>query len=277
MSTLTAERQLGLKTVGNATDNKDFLIALRIALSVNNVVNGAGWQFRRERQPLLRRKYARHAAEVVVRIRSGKLKGVVYASHLESRIAYELMVERKERGVLAGLQTRLDNGRHLPFATDTIEYISLDITARKVYALHHDMIDGGVLHDIHLLHVVENKRVEILMHEEVVHLPAFLGQKRSVLTRNDGQGENDSLHLKLSVGGEIEEEIVEQLVCSRWHRSLRDNLVESVCSRRVRNGTDAVGVNWLRFLTRTTYRRKTYHADENAQHNKHNYFFHTIL
>ena len=141
MSTLTAERQLGLKTVGNATDNENLLIALRIALSVNDIVNGAGWQFRRERQPLLRRKYARHTAEVVVRIRSGKLKGVVYASHLESRIAYELMVERKERGVLAGLQTRLDNGRHLPFATDTIEDISLDITARQIDSLHHDMID----------------------------------------------------------------------------------------------------------------------------------------
>lgn len=75
MSTLTAERQLGLKTVGNATDNENLLIALRIALSVNDIVNGAGWQFRRERQPLLRRKYARHAAEVVVRISSGKLKG----------------------------------------------------------------------------------------------------------------------------------------------------------------------------------------------------------
>lgn len=277
MSTLTAERQLGLKTVGNATDNKDLLIALRIALSVNDIVNSAGWQFRRKRKPLLRRKYARHAAEVVVRIWSGKLKRIVYASHLESRIAYELMVERKERCVLAGLQACIDNGGHLPFATYTIEDISLDVMTRKVDALHYDMIDGGVLNDIHLLHVVENKRIEILMHEEVIHLPSFLGQKRSVLTRNNGQGENDTLHLKLYVGGEIEEEIVEQLVCRRWHRSLRDNLVESVCSRRVRNGTYAVGVNWLRFLTRTTYRRKTYHADENAQHNKHNYFFHTIL
>lgn len=38
MSTLTAERQLGLKTVGNATDNENLLIALRIALSVNDIV-----------------------------------------------------------------------------------------------------------------------------------------------------------------------------------------------------------------------------------------------
>ena len=81
------------------------------------------------------------------------------------------------------------------------------------------MINGGILHHPHLSGTVKDKRVILLVHEEMLHLPTRLRHFlfKFAITVN-GQREDDALTLQLTVGCKIKYEIVKQLVRCLGHR-----------------------------------------------------------
>ena len=248
MSTLAAESQLGLQTVGNAADDEYLLIALRILLSVEYIIYGGMRQFGCKRQPLFGRQDAIHTSEVVVGIRTCELKRVVDACHLERRVVNKLVIERQERRILAVVHTGVDHRCHHPLSAHAIEHKLTHMMARQIDALHHYMAYRCVLDNIHLTHIVENKRVEILMHKEMLHLPTLLRNERGVVAIDYRQRENDALHLQLTICREVEEEVVEQFVSRLWHRSLGYNLIQSVGHRIYTVSTDTVRIGHHRRL-----------------------------
>ena len=219
-----------------------------------------------------------HPIEVVVGIRTCKLKRVVDACHLERGVVDKLVIERQERRILTVVHTRIDHRRHHPLSAHTSEHKLTHMPTRQIDALHHYITDSCVLDNIHLTHIVENKRVEILMHKEMLHLPTLLRNECGVSAIDNRQRENDALHLQLTVGSEVEEEVVEQLVSSLRHGSLGYNLVQSVGHRLDTVSMDTIRIgHHRRLLVRTSCRRKTNHACHNGTHNNQNTFFHTTL
>ena len=139
LSADAAESKLSLDAIGYASDNKNLLSALRVFLSVQNVINHLMWQFRRERKPLLRCKYSAHRLEVVVRIRTGELQWVVHACHLKRSVVDELLIEMQERSILALGETLVANGSHHPQALLALEDILLHAISLQIDALHNNM------------------------------------------------------------------------------------------------------------------------------------------
>ena len=174
MSSLAAEGKLGFKSVCYTAYNKYLLAARRVLLTIQDVVYHGVWKLRRKRRPLFRGKYAAHCREVVVGIWTGKLKRVVDAVDLECRVGNKLAVELQERGVLALCQRLVYDTCHHPLPLNTVEHILTHLMTPKIDALYHHMAYRCILYNIHLLHVVEYQRVEILAHEEVVHSPTLL-------------------------------------------------------------------------------------------------------
>ena len=102
------------------------------------------------------------------------------------------------------------------------------MTARQIDALYNYMTNGSVLNYIHLTQIIKNKRIKILMHKEMLHLPTLLWHKCGVRTIDNRQREHYTLHLQLTIGRKVEEEVVEQLVGCLGHWSLGYNLIQSV-------------------------------------------------
>ena len=103
------------------------------------------------------------------------------------------------------------------------------------------MVYRSVLHDFHLAAVVEYQRVVALVHEEMLHLPLAFFRHLFRLAVYHPQRELDSLELQFPVGGEVEDEIIEQLVGSLWHGLFCDELFQCIGSRCV-GRIDACGV-----------------------------------
>ena len=86
--------------------------------------------------------------------------------------------------------------------------------------LYHSLTDRSVLHQRHLLVVVEQQRVEPLTHKEMFHLPLALFHQLSLLPLNQLEWEDDTLLLELLVGQEVEQEVIKHGISSSWHRCL---------------------------------------------------------
>ena len=80
------------------------------------------------------------------------------------------------------------------------------------------MAHARVLDQLRLLAAVEDERVVVLPHEEVVHAPlVLLYDARQLAVVVFLEREVYALALQLTVGGEIEEEVVKQLIGCLGH------------------------------------------------------------
>ena len=93
---------------------------------------------------------------------------------LESRIRGKGSIELQEAGIVILIHRLVVDAGHHPLAVDAVEEELLNHLSTIEHLLYHHMIDGGILHQVHLLMVIENKRVVILAHEEMFHLPMSL-------------------------------------------------------------------------------------------------------
>ena len=76
-----------LHTIGHATDNKQLAVALRVLLSIDDVVNLALWNKSRfERRPLFGRNRTSDRTEIVVGVGSSELNEVVQALNLKRTV-----------------------------------------------------------------------------------------------------------------------------------------------------------------------------------------------
>ena len=90
---------------------------------------------------------------------------------LESRIRSKGTIELQKAGILVGIHRLVIDAGHHPLTVDTVEEKLLN---HLEHLLYYHMIDGSILHQIHLLMVIENKRIVILAHKEMFHLPMSL-------------------------------------------------------------------------------------------------------
>ena len=97
------------------------------------------------------------------------------------------------------------------------------------------MIDRSVLHNSHLLHVVEDESIVPLAHKEMLHPPILFLDVVCLVAFYHRQRKLDAPHLQLSVGCEIEEKIIKQLVGCLWHGCLGYQLLHRVHRNGVHN------------------------------------------
>ena len=93
---------------------------------------------------------------------------------LESRIRGKGTIELQEAGIHILIHRLVVDAGHHPLTVDAVEEELLNHLFTIEHLLYHYMIDGGILHQVHLLTVIENKRIVILAHEEMFHLPMSL-------------------------------------------------------------------------------------------------------
>ena len=116
--------------------------------------------------------------------------------------------------------------------------------------LHHHVVDRRVLGELHLLLIVQNQRIVVLVHEEMLHAPmSLLDLLLQLAVAIHGQREDNALELQLTVGSEVKHEIVEQLISCLRHRRLRNQVFCRVLPRCVRDSTVRLyGISLLRLL-----------------------------
>ena len=95
-------------------------------------------------------------------------------ARLESRIRGKGSIELQEAGIHILIHRLVVDAGHHPLTVDAVEEELLNYFSTIEYFLYHHMVDSGILHQVHLLTVIENKRVVILTHEEMFHLPMSL-------------------------------------------------------------------------------------------------------
>lgn len=99
LTTYPSESENRLQAIGYTPNDKDFLIALSVFLTINDIVNHTMGQLRRKSRPSLWLDVASHRTEIVVRIRSRKLHRIVEMTRLEGRISGKLAIKLQEAGV----------------------------------------------------------------------------------------------------------------------------------------------------------------------------------
>lgn len=83
-------------------------------------------------------------------------------------------IEFQEAGIHVLIHRLVVDAGHLPKSVDAIEKELLHHFLAIEHLLYNHMVDGGILHQIHLLAVVEDERVVVLAHKEMLHPPMFL-------------------------------------------------------------------------------------------------------
>ena len=115
---------------------------------------------------------------------------------------------------------------------------------------HHYVVDRRILGELHLPFIVQDQRIVVLVHEEMLHAPMsllYLLLKLAIAIHR--QGEDDALELQPAVGRKVKHEIVEQLISCLRHRSLRNQILRRVLPSRVRDNTVRLyGISLLRLL-----------------------------
>ena len=148
---------------------------------------------------------------------------------LEGAVGCKLLIEIQERGIRVLIHLVLVNRRHHPFAVDVVEHILNHVLPLKENLLQHHVNHRRVVHNLHLLGIVENQSVVTVFHEEIVHRPLLLLHLPHLLAiLKDRQGELYALRLKPLVAREVEEEVVEELIGSLRHHALLLGLPDRV-------------------------------------------------
>ena len=125
-------------------------------------------------RPGLRLYLARHRTKFIIWIRTGKLHRIMQMASLESRIRSKGAIELQEAGIHILIHRPVIDAGHHPLTVDTVEEELLHYLSAIKHLLYHHMINRGILHQFHLLMVIENKRIVVLTHKEMFHPPMSL-------------------------------------------------------------------------------------------------------
>ena len=105
------------------------------------------------------------------------------------------MIERQERGIDIACDRDGTQQRQHPSAMLAVKNELLYRLGIEMDFLYHCMVDRRILHNLHVLLVVEEQRIIALAHEEMLRLPVLLGQFLRFAVFLTRQGEMDALHL----------------------------------------------------------------------------------
>ena len=217
-------------------------------------------QLRSKGWPGFRFNISTHGTEIIIRIRTNKFHRIVEVFSLESRICSKFSIELQETGIHVGVHRLIIDRSHHPLTIDAIEKELLHCFLGIEHLFYNHMVDSSILHQIHLLLIIQNQGVIILMHEEMLHFPSpFSYRFYEFIIVIDRQWEMNTFHLQFSIRSKIKDEIIEKLICSLRHRSLLDQFFRrinslSICDNRINRCRI---MHLSRLLVRASNRRKT--------------------
>ena len=81
--------------------------------------------------------------------------------------------KESERGIVDIFHRCVSYFCHSPFPTDSVELELLYESIVKTNLLNNDIVNGRVFYHAHLFLTVKDKSVELLVSEEMFHLPVF--------------------------------------------------------------------------------------------------------
>ena len=181
-----------------------------VLLSVNNVVKCATWdQSWLEIGPLLRHHHTTNLCEIIVWIRRSKLHFMGHTLDLESAIGGKFIIKLEETSILIFTHWHVIHRCKHPFPVNSIEQILLNHVLMEEYFFNNRVANCGIFNQLHLLSIVKDKRIIILTHEEMLHLPLLFGYLfLNLAIAIHRQWEDNTLALQFSIGRKVEHKII---------------------------------------------------------------------
>lgn len=153
---LPFEHHLNLQSVRDTSDNQNLGLALRVFLTVNNIVDISLRNERRlEVGPLSRHHPSSHGREIIVRVWSSELHLVGHALDLEQGVGGEMLIEFQEIGIVVLVYRVVADRLHPPRSPYSVEDKLLHSLDIEEYFLDNDVRHRRVLDNPHVATAVE--------------------------------------------------------------------------------------------------------------------------